>query len=145
MDFHPARLALGFLAATTLLGTAATAQVTRTHRAVFSGVGNPVSAVQGVTNLLGPFTGTGNVTGQSPTGALLGTFHWQNGANAITGSFEVTLTTMLAPGVFLFTEQVQTTGGSGIFANATGTDVAFGIINLNTSQFAGVSRDTITY
>jgi hypothetical protein len=133
------------LAAVALLGVAVTAQVTRPHRTVFSGTGNPVSTVQGVTNLLGPFTGTGVVVGQTPTGDLLGTFHWQNGANSISGTFQLTLTTMLAPGVWLFVEHAQTTGGTGLFANATGTDLAVGIINLTTSQFAGTSRGQMTY
>ena len=57
----------------------------------------------------------------------------------------LTLGMMLSPGVFLFTEQVQVTGGSGLYANATGTEFAVGVINLATSQFAGVGRGVITY
>ena len=144
MNFLPSRATLHFLAATTLLAVAATAQTTRIHRSVFTGVGNPSSAVQGVTNLLGSFSGTGSIVGQTPTGDLLGVFNW-GGANSLSGSFQLTLGMMLSPGVFLFTEQVQVTGGSGLYANATGTEFAVGGINLATSQFAGVGRGVVTY
>lgn len=57
----------------------------------------------------------------------------------------VALDYRLAPGIFVFVEHTQTTGGSGIYANATGNDVAVGIIDLTTSQFAGVFRGQLTY
>jgi outer membrane biogenesis lipoprotein LolB len=134
------------LASLALTAVAATAQTTVTNKGVFWGSGNPTSVVQGITNQLGVFQGTGAVVGQTPTGSLLGTFHWQGaGGNSLSGTFQLTLTTMLAPGVFVFVQQAQTTGGTGTFVNASGTDQAVGIINLNTSQFTGAFRGQLTY
>ena len=51
---------------------------------------------------------------------------------------------MLAPGVYVFVETATTTGGTGRFAGATGTDVAYGVINVVTSEFRGVLRGQLT-
>ncbi|MGE0145600.1 MAG: hypothetical protein AB7I19_19710 [Planctomycetota bacterium] len=44
---------------------------------------------------------------------------------------------MIEPGVFRFIEIATTTGGTGRFAGATGTDTAHGVINLTTNEFRG--------
>lgn len=137
--------ALRSLAATVLLGVTAIAQsVVVPNVGIFSGTGTPVSAVRGWTNQLGRFTGTGSVLAQTPTG-ILGTFAWQSSnGGSLHGTFELTLTTMLAPGVFCFVETATTTGGTGRFVGATGTDTAYGVINLMTSEFHGVFTGQLT-
>jgi hypothetical protein len=107
------------------------------HRGSFVGTGSPVSVVTGNATLLGRFVGTGTVLAQTPTG-IQGEFAWTGAhGDAITGTFVLTLTGMVEPGVFTFIETAQITSGTGRFANATGNALAAGTINVVTSEFSG--------
>lgn len=92
--------------------------------------------VSGISTQLGRFKGEGEIFQNVVTGSYSGTFTWRaaNG-DSISGSFTGQLIPTSTPGVFENSEEITVTSGTGRFLNVSGSAIADGQLDQNTSTF----------